>query len=209
MRRIATLAAAAALAVSSLILAPVTAQAGGPSCDGSWSMGVGGFVVSLSHGTGQPSTYMGVDQPVGYNGLNPVGGLRELDRLYWQHRNRCPGDHVKILGHSMGAAIVHTWVSEHRYEPRVSAVLLSDPKRAAGPGSDGLAGNSLNFVVGYPLAGTDANFGIVPVLSVCNSADVVCNEVAGWHGYLFTGAHTNYSADADDYPDNASGVWFR
>jgi predicted alpha/beta-fold hydrolase len=40
-------------------------------------------------------------------------GVNELNRLIRDHRNACPGQHVKAVGFSLGAAVVHTWVTEN------------------------------------------------------------------------------------------------
>jgi cutinase len=167
---------------------------------------MGGAVVGPLGGY-QPSKYLDGDSHVVYNSWNPRQGLAILDALIRDYRATCPGDHIKLLGHSAGAGIIHAWVSANSGFGRVNAILLADPKRAAGPGSAGLASIPGNGLIGYPLAGVDANFGDIPVLSICQHDDVVCNVRAGWFGYL-TGAHMRYDGDADSYGTDWSGVWF-
>lgn len=179
------------------------------SCVDSWSIVVGGAKVSWTTGTWEDSSYLAGDQRVGYETLNPFGGLVELDRLINEHRNECPDDHIKLLGHSEGAGIIHAWVTAHNGYGNISAVLLADPKRIAGPGGPGLSSSHFAPLIGYPLAGVDDWFGDIPVLEVCNHDDIVCNAEAGWYGYLFTGAHGRYNGDADTYSDWDSGVWFQ
>jgi cutinase len=179
-------------------------------CTGTFTLGVGGFAVSAA-GTGQDSAYIPSDQRVGYNSIDINAGAAELDRLFWLHRDACPADHIKIIGHSGGAAVAHVWVSRNKYEQNANAILLADPKRAAGPGGDGLAGNPFAGALGLVgvfsgAAGTDADFGSFPVLTVCNAGDWVCNEDAGPDGYLFSGVHGKYDVNPWDYGDWDSGV---
>lgn len=185
-------------------------QAAADPCIGNWTIGVGGATIGIFNPgfTGETSAYMGADQPVGYNSFDPMSGYHELDRLFWYHRATCPADYIEIVGHSEGAAIIHAWISAHPDMPNASAVLIADPKRPAGPGGAGLSSIPGNGIIGYPLAGADANFGSWPVLEVCHSDDIVCNLPAGWDGYLFHSSHTDYDFSASDYPVNASGVWF-
>ena len=207
--RLAAVAATLVLAAAGIVLGVPQAFAGGPAgvvCDGETSVGVGGLYVALN-GTYENSAYIGADVAVGYDSLNPGQGLANLGYTVDMLRAECPADHLKLVGHSEGAALVHAWVSAHPFAENVSAVLISDPKRVAGPGWAGLADVPGAWLVGYPLAGVDANFGAVPVLNVCRHDDMVCNTQAGWFGY-FTGAHTSYNYSPDAYPDYASGIWF-
>ncbi|MFC4373355.1 cutinase family protein [Nocardia halotolerans] len=204
--------AAATLIAATLIVAPATANAGGPGCPDTYTFGVGGFEIN-GGGTGQTSTYIPADQPVGYNSVDITAGVNELDRLFHAYRNRCPGTHLKMLGHSGGAAVVHVWVSQHQTEPNATAILLSDPKRTAGPGGPGIAANPLAVpadLLGLfrGAAGVDANFGAFPVLTVCNAGDWVCNESAGMWGYLTTGVHGKYDLNPRNYPNFVRGNWF-
>nr|WP_280350357.1 cutinase family protein [Nocardia abscessus] len=172
-------------------------------------MGVGGFQIRWDGvpNFGQDSVYIPANQRVGYNSADLWSGVREVDRLFRGYRNRCPGSHIKMLGHSGGAAVLHMWVAQHKYEPNATAILIADPKRAAGPGGDGIAGNPVAALVG--LYGTDSDFGDFPVLTVCNAGDWVCNEDAGLHGYLWTGVHANYDMNPWNYPNWISGQWYR
>lgn len=188
--------AAALLSVILLSLLDSPAAEANPEvCRGDWSMGIGGLQLSLTEGGWDDSRYLVSDQPVGYDSLNPRAGMAELDRLYWRHRAQCPGDRVTIIGHSEGAGIAHAWVSANQFITDTNVILLADPKQWP----HGLSGDPLAPVLGYPLAGVDANFGSVPVLQVCHPDDVVCNEPAGWMGYLFTRAHTSYDMNVNDY----------
>src|SRR5437762_9214969 len=72
---------------------------------GTWTIGVGGF------GNGDSSVFPTVNQRVGYSaGLSAQdvrNGVNELNRLVRDHHTRYPADHIKIIGHSEGAAVVH------------------------------------------------------------------------------------------------------
>src|SRR5690606_7132736 len=150
-------------------VAPV-AQAGGPECKPTWVIGVGGAQITwaIPPHTGQDSSYMIGDALVGYNSIHIDEGVAELDRLFWQYRAACPGSHIKLMGHSAGAAVIHVWVSNHQQVPNASAVLFADPKRAAGPGGPGIAALRLRLpaeLLGLfrGVGGADANFGAFPV----------------------------------------------
>jgi len=176
-------------------------------CVGSWSIGVGGFVLGIwSNGFPsdfQESLYMGVDQRVGYHTLQPQAGLNELDRLFWQHRNECPTDHIKLIGHSEGAALVHAWVTQHQWVDNANAVLLADPKLYAWE-----AQGSARFAPAQfgPVAGVDDWFGDFPVLTICRWDDIVCRAPdAGVWGYA-TGTHLLYDMNAWAYGDWDRGV---
>lgn len=201
------LALSAVLAVVSIYFA-APATAAPASCTGDYSIGVGGLKASLFSGTWEDSSYVYADQRIGYDSMNPMQGLNNLAAAYTAHRAECPADHVTLIGHSEGAGIVHAWVSTHQDATNTNAVLIADPKRAAGPGTAGLASIPGSWIIGYPLAGVDADFGTVPVLSVCHWDDVICNVGTGWYGYVVAGSHLDYDFYASDYPDDASGVWF-
>ncbi|MFD4196426.1 cutinase family protein [Amycolatopsis thermoflava] len=88
-----------------------------------------------------------ISQRVGYPAIpvaiNARQGVDELNRLIRDQRNACPGQHVKAVGFSLGAAVVHTWVTENWPTiDNVNAVLIADPKRAAGPGNAGAAAHA-------------------------------------------------------------------
>lgn len=171
---------------------------------GTWSIGIGGS------GDNTPSIFLPyVDQPVGYNPLDPISALNEIDRLFWLHRSECPFDHIRLIGHSEGAAILHAWITANQNVANTNAILLSDPKRAPGPGSGGLSSIPGNWLIGYPLAGVDDWFGTVPVLTVCNHDDQICDISAGWWGYVTAGAHERYDFNVWDYGNWDSGVWYR
>lgn len=200
MRRATTLFAALLLAI--LCSTHPTARA--DACLGTWSIGIGGS------GDNTPSIFSPyVDQPVGYNSLDPISALDEIDRLFWLHRNECPFDHIRLIGHSEGAAILHAWITANPNVANTNAILLSDPKRAPGPGGGGLSSIPGNRLVGYPLAGVDDWFGTVPVLTVCNHDDQICDISAGWWGYVTAGAHERYDFNVWDYGNWDSGVWYR
>ncbi|MFI5776143.1 hypothetical protein [Nocardia sp. NPDC051570] len=207
LKRIAALITATAV-IWSLAATAEPAAAGPVTCAGSWSLGVGGFTFGSFGGGRQDSRYMVADQHIEYNTFRPMSGVGEINRQFWLHRRACPDDHIKLIGHSEGAGLVHAWVSAHQRVRNADAVLVADPKRSPGPGGPGLAATMITFLVGEPLVGTDANFGAFPVLSVCNRDDVICNINAGWTGYLIRNAHGAYHLDAAHYPDDASGTWF-
>lgn len=210
----------AAIALSASLLPAITGagvSTADPGCKPTYTFGVGGFTVDTTTfppDLGQPSLYIPSDQPVGYNSIDILDGVRELDRLFNEYRGRCQGSHIKILGHSGGAAVVHVWVSRNTHVTNATAVLAADPKRAAGPGGDGLAGNLLAAPAGWlgifrGAAGTDSDFGDFPVLTICNAGDVVCNEDAGWRGYLYTGVHGKYDLNPWNYPNFIRGQWYQ
>lgn len=211
---------ASALIVGSAIVVSsgATPAIGDPGCKPTYTFGVGGFTVDTTRfppDLGQPSLYIqGADQPVGYNSLDITDGVRELGRLFYEYRDRCPGSHIKILGHSGGAAVVHVWVSQNKYVGNVTAILAADPKRPAGPGGPGLAGHILAVPADWlgffrGASGTDADFGTVSVLTICNDGDWVCNINAGPKGYATTHVHGNYDLNPWNYPNFVSGQWYR
>jgi cutinase len=200
MARIASLFAAFLLVIAGTF-ALATGTASAATCTPKWDVVVGGL------GNNDSTGFVGEDQRVGYNSYDTQSGVNELNRLVREHRAQCPGDHISITGHSGGAAVVHVWVSQNKTFGNVNAVLLADPKRAAGPGGSGFA-DEFPFNLIRPLAGTDANFGSVPVLTICNGNDHICNRASDWVGY-FTGAHGAYDFDVNHYATNASGVVYR
>ncbi|MGI5224605.1 cutinase family protein [Actinoallomurus sp. CA-142502] len=203
----ALLAGVVALAGVTLLGAPAAQAA---SCEGTYTIVVGGT------GDLNSTIYSGnISQRVGYPAV-PVGaadrqGVNELNRLIRDQRGQCPGQHVKAVGYSLGAAVVHTWVTENwQTIGNVNAILLADPKRPAGPGSAGAAAHpAVAPVVGAPLAGADDYFGDIPVLEICTD-DVICdaNASSGLPGYLWQGRHGNYNFNVDVYTDDARGQWF-
>ncbi len=204
MRRATALSAAILLAILFTLVNLTGPKANAASCFGEWSIGIGGL------GDNTSSVFIPfVDQPVGYNSTDPLSGLNELDRLFWSHRDECPGDHIRLIGHSEGAGILHAWVTAHQDVDNANAILLADPKRAPGPGWGGLSSTPGSGIIGYPLAGVDDWFGPFPVLTVCNHDDQICDTSAGWYGYLFAGAHGRYDFNVWDYGDWDSGVWYR
>lgn len=196
--------------VAGLVVFPAVAlptQSQADTCGRTYTFGVGGLFIGPG-GTGTDSgAFQTVNQRIGYNTFDPVSGIRELDRLVQHHRSQCPRDHIKIIGHSEGAAIVHVWVTEHQNFGNANAVLLADPKRVAGPGGPGLS--SQGGFLGYPLAGVDDWFGHFPVLTVCYHDDWVCDVNAGPVGYAVRSAHSNYQFDVNAYSDWGSGVLYR
>lgn len=163
-------------------------------CGGTYSLGVGGV-------TGGDSRVFGATQPVGYSAL-PFAfsideGVRELDRLYHDQRRVCPGQRVKVIGHSNGAAVVSTWFSlAHRHN--TSGILLGNPKRE---------GTGISAITGLPNGPTNSNYNGAPVLDVCQVRDPICNHPAGPNGY-FDGTHTNYAYSPNAYSDYANGnIW--
>lgn len=178
----------------------VVSNASASVCRSVWSIGIAGLNDNTS------AIFVGnVSQPVGYNSLDPVSGLREIDRLFWKHHNACPGDHITLIGHSEGAALVHVWVTQHQRVVNVNAVLLADPKRLVpGQGGPGLA--SLGGFLGYPLNGVDNNFGPFPVLTVCHRSDWVCNLNAPWGASHVSGSHAWYDFHSGNYSVTGRGA---
>lgn len=190
----------------SLVIGPA-AQATAP-CEGTYTVVVGGW-----QSTPDTDGFHGnIQQHIGYSTAIPNGagvrtGVDELNRWVWDQRKACPGQHVKMVGYSMGAAVVHVWVTENGDAfGNVNAVLIADPKRQAPPGASG-GGVPFGGLVGAPLAGADRFFGGVPVFSICNW-DYVCDESAGIGTY--PGNHVNNYADrnVDAFSDDGNGQWF-
>lgn len=205
---LASVAAAAAVAAGVVATAP-NVNAGGPGCFGTWTIVIGGLSVDWANGlnTGQDSRYLMGHQRVGYNTLDPNGGVREFDRLVREHRAACPTDYIKALGHSEGAAIVHAWAGRNPGFPDMSLILTGDPKRQGGPGRGPNGISDLGSFLGWPLGGSDSNFGGLPTLEVCHVRDVVCGNNSNWSGY-FSGDHGRYDFNAFNYPNGATGmVW--
>lgn len=194
-----------ALAVG-MILVPAGSASAATGCDGVYRIGVGGF------NNGDSSIWQGVDFKVQYSaqisGPSAQQGVDNLQKAALDQRAKCPAQHIAAYGHSEGAAVVHSWVTQKQF-PNASAVLVADPKRPAGPGGPGFA--SLGWLVGlgYPLTGVDNFYGRVPVLQVCNRDDGICDINAGPIGYLFTGAHVRYDFDARNYPVGLNAQWYR
>ncbi|MBB5981935.1 cutinase [Kribbella solani] len=210
MRKLAALLAGLMVAAGGVYALAGPAQA--DDCGGTYTIVVGG---TGDNDSNAPYWSGNISQRVGYPaqpiGVNARQGVNELNRLIRDHRNACPGQHVKAVGFSLGAAVVHTWVTENwETFDNVNAVLIADPKRAAGPGNAGAAAHPLVApVVGAPLAGADNFFGDVPVLTLCTN-DIICdiNASSGLPGYLWEGKHGNYNFNVDVYTDDARGQWF-
>lgn len=173
-------------------------------CVGTWSVVVGGLSNNDSIG------FLNMNQRVGYNSFDTRSGVNELNRLTRDHRRFCPGDHIKMVGHSGGAAVVHVWLTENGTGfGNINAVLLADPKRPAGPGGSGFAQTDFPFNL-YPLlAGADNFYSGVPVWTVCNDSDHICNSWATWDGYFVGGTHDAYDKDVDHYSDWGNGQDYR
>ncbi|MEU0469450.1 MULTISPECIES: cutinase family protein [unclassified Amycolatopsis] len=210
MKKIAALLTGLAVAATAYLVASPAAQAA--PCEGTYTIVVGG---TGDNDSDDPYWQGNISQRVGYPaipvGINARQGVNELNRLIRDQRNVCPGQHVKAVGFSLGAAVVHTWVTENWPTiDDVNAVLIADPKRAAGPGNAGAAAHPLVApVVGAPLAGADDFFGDIPTLTLCTD-DIICdaNAASGLPGYLWEGRHGNYNFNVDAYSDDASGQWF-
>jgi cutinase len=194
----------AALAVlAAAVITPVAMSApaaAAPPCVGVWTVGVGGFVLGP-----QDSRFFNVHQPVGYAGWDAQAGLNELHRLVYDHRRMCPGDQIKIIGHSQGAGIIHTFAQRNPWlAPAASAILLGDPKRMGPPEGHGMAHDVIpNWHV---LHGVDNNFGGWPTVTVCRRADGVCNRPGG--SFVGNPAHSAYEFNVHWYPNRANGHWF-
>lgn len=186
------------------LVVPLTmaAPAQAASCAPTWNVVVGGLSVSFS-GTWETSRYLVGNEYVEYDSANPLMGLDRLRYVMAVHRAVCPGDHIKVVGHSEGAGIVHQWVEENQGFPNANAVLLADTKMHEWPGGDGMSREL--WWMGYPMAGNDDWFGNFPTLTICNWNDHVCRADSDWVGYL-TGAHTAYDMNAFDYGNWADGV---
>ncbi|WP_435582601.1 cutinase family protein [Amycolatopsis thermoflava] len=210
MKKIAAMLTGLAVGAAAYLVASPVAQAA--PCEGTYTIVVGG---TGDNDSDDPYWQGNISQRVGYPaipvGINARQGVDELNRLIRDQRNACPGQHVKAVGFSLGAAVVHTWVTENWPTiDNVNAVLIADPKRAAGPGNAGAAAHPLVApVVGAPLAGADDFFGDIPTLTLCTD-DIICDADAasGLPGYLWEGRHGNYNFNVDVYSDDARGQWF-
>jgi cutinase len=206
MRKLFVLLSALLVAAGGYLLV-FTPTANAASCDGTYTIGVGGMNDTTS------SIFTGnITQRVGYsaalNSQSARQGVDELNRLIRDQRNICPDQHVKAVGFSEGAAVTHIWVTENwQTIDNVNAVLIADPKRAPGPGGPGLAGQAGSQIVGPPLVGVDNFFGDIPTVTICTD-DIICdaNAASGWPGY--PNKHMNYSFNVDDYSDDGTGQWF-
>lgn len=195
--------AAILLAITSTATVFVASSNAALPCRGTWDVVVGGLNNNNSEG------FINADQRVGYNSYDTRSGVNELNRLVRDHRRACPGDWIKIVGHSGGAAVAHVWVTENGGGfGRVNAVLLADPKRPAGPGGPGFAQTDWPFNTVPPLAGADNFYSGVPVLQVCNNSDHICNSQSDWGGYM-NGTHNAYDFDVNHYSNHGNGVWYR
>lgn len=189
------------LVVPMTMAAPAQAACG----NGTWVVGVGGLATSLNQGTWQTSAYIGADERVEYDSANANMGLDRLRYIMSVHRAVCPGDHLKMIGHSEGAAIVHQWVIENTNFPNANAILLADPKMHEWPGGDGFARELWWY--GYPMAGNDDWFGNFPTRTICSWWDHICRADSDWVGY-FTGAHTNYNMNGFAYGNWEDGSFY-
>lgn len=202
MRRATALLAGLLITILFPIAPAMISQAGADSCTGTWTIGIGG-------GDSLQSAFAPyADRVIIYSSADSMSAIDELDRLFWSHRTQCPADHIRLIGHSQGAALLHAWITAHQDVTNANAILLADPKRAPGPGEGGLSATPGNRLLGYPLAGVDDWFGSVPVLTVCNHDDPICDTSADWQGYA-EGAHDRYNFDVNDYGNGDSGVWYR
>ncbi|MFE5539640.1 cutinase family protein [Streptomyces sp. NPDC056485] len=179
------------------------------SCEGTYTIVVGGTGSSWNN----DGFYGNIQQHVGYptqipNGASARAGVNELNRLVRDQRAACPWQHVKMGGYSLGAAVVHTWVTENwQTFGNVNAVLIADPKRQGPPGANGGA-VPFGGIIGAPLAGADRFFGNVPVKTICHW-DYVCDESAGI--WTYPNNHVrNYPEDfnMDHHNDSASEQWY-
>ncbi|MFF0431013.1 cutinase family protein [Streptomyces sp. NPDC004327] len=197
-----------AVGVSATQASTATAEATA-SCDGTYTIVVGGTGSSWNN-----DGFRGdIQQHVGYptqipNGASARAGVTELNRLVRNQRAACPDQHVKIGGYSLGAGVVHIWVTENwQTFGNVNAILIADPKRQGPPGANGGAVPFGGFV-GAPLAGADRFFGDIPVKTICNW-DYVCDESAGIWTYPGNHMH-NYDVDfdMDHHNDVANEEWY-
>jgi cutinase len=109
-RKFAILLAGVLVSTGLSMVASPAAQAA--SCDGTYTIVVGGFNDTTS------SIFTGnVSQRVGYsaalNSQSARQGVDELNRLIRDQRWACPSQHAKVVGFSEGAAVAHIWVTEN------------------------------------------------------------------------------------------------
>ncbi|GAA3979725.1 hypothetical protein GCM10023085_72480 [Actinomadura viridis] len=210
MRKLAAvLAGLVALTGLTLMTAPAAQAA---PCEGTYTIVVGGTGDKDSnHAYWSGNISQRVGYPAVPTGPTARAGVNELNRLIREQRRACPNQHVKAVGFSLGAAVVHTWVTENWSSiDDVNAVLIADPKRAAGPGAPGVAAHpAIAPIVGAPLAGADNFFGDIPVLTICTD-DIICdaNAQSGLPGYFPGDSHGNYNFNVDAYSNDARGQWF-
>lgn len=217
MRKISALLAGLVLSAGLALAAAPAAYAA--SCDGTYTIVVGGFTdPDAKKAFPDDGRHGNISQRVGYsaalNSQSAREGVNELNRLIRDHRKQCSGQHVKAVGFSEGAAVVHIWVTENQDFGNVNAVLIADPKRDPnGLGGPGLAGQAPSVVfgpiVGAPLVGVDRSFGRIPTVSLC-ADDIICDERAasGWIGYAEQKHVRNYNFNVDNYSNDGVGQWF-
>ena len=186
---------AAGFVVPMVALAP-TASA--YNCAPTWVVGVGGF-----NGGWQDSLYIVANEHVQYDSNNAIAGLDRLRFIMNVHREVCPNDHIKMVGHSQGAGIVHQWVEENQWYPNANAILLADPKMHEWPGGDGFSREL--WWMGYPMAGNDDWFGNFPTATLCQWRDHICRADSDWNGY-FSGVHTWYDFNGFNYGNWEDGA---
>lgn len=199
----------AALAAAAVIVAAPSADAE-QACPTVHSIAVGGIEITFHPFSDyDDSLYIRADEHIGWHTLDPEQGITLLNAAVVANRVFCHTTHLRIIGHSMGAAIVHLWAQRHPGYPNTNLVLLADPKRAPGPGAGGLAGIPAANLLGPPIAGVDANFGGIPTLTICNSEDLICEADAGLKGYAVEGVHQAYTFNANAYDNTTTGVLYR
>lgn len=199
---ISKLAALGVAIVASLGLVSAGTAEASTGCPVDYAFAVGGFNDPLAGGF-----VPHVDRVVPYSAkLNAVEeGIASLKNEVDTFRSRCPGSKVIISGHSQGAAIAHVYLSRHGSGLRnAAAVLYSDPKQ-----HDTGESNGLFWLGGYPIAGTDFNFGGVPTVSVCQTRDVICSRGAGWGPYLREGIHGKYDFNPRLHAGRVGIIWLR
>lgn len=203
-----TAALAGLLLTTGLSVALESSAQAAASCEGTYTIAVSGTGNWLSgpHFAGNVHHHL-VYPNVIPNGASAQAGVNELDRVAREQRNACPNQHIKIGGYSLGAAVVHIWVTNNwRTFDNVNAVLVSDPKRQGPPGANG---GAVPFagIVGAPLAGADKNFGDIPVKTICDQ-DYVCDESAGIWTYPLNHIRYDYDRNMNNHNDTANEVWY-
>lgn len=199
---------AAALTIPAAVVAmPATAEAA--PCPATMTFSISGV-------DGNPAWVPGVSGPrtnVHYRSdlhsvvTDPIGtrksGERALTRSITQFRNRCPGSHVKVVGHSYGAWIAGNVRDTHPVR-NSSYVLVSDPRAKMGV---------LRLVPSVPgffeAQGPRRGKAKAPTATTCRTSDLVCwapNPVADPVGFVnsaigyATGDHAYSSREVRQAP---------
>lgn len=107
---------------------------------GTLRLGIGGF-----NGGWEDSRYVLADTHIGYWSYTPEKAVFDLQGVAERHRAVCQSGRIVIVGHSLGAAIAHTWAERNPDFGNVLLVLNGSPRQLGGTGWPTLGGPSGHF----------------------------------------------------------------